>query len=277
MTVGFLQRLRASGLSPWELGDLLGIHPHQLDHIDTAGLSTQRPIAVLLELSRRLDIHPADLVAELDSVLTNRRLPGGARSDDLDAGGPGADGGAPDLGADARVLLTALAHARTPLSIDDLVRALGWPLGRVEGALGYTHQYPGMAGPMMLRRIPPETFTLTPRLDTLTAGQQHAVQAATSWTRTNFLAEEQAIVLLGALAYGHGPQYATFRDNDQNRHAEAALERAGILHNDHDTNHVRVSDDVLYSLRYRDDTHIAHPRGERDPGPSPMTSTPRVH
>lgn len=68
MTVGFGQRLRARGLSPWELGDLLSVHPHQLNQIEAAGLSTERPIAVLLELARRLDLHPADLVADLDTV-----------------------------------------------------------------------------------------------------------------------------------------------------------------------------------------------------------------
>lgn len=97
------------------------------------------------------------------------------------------------------------------------------------------------------------------RLGTLTAGQQQAVQTITG--RTNFLAEEEAIVLLGALAYGHdGPRYATFRDTEPHRYAEAALERAGILTSDH-TRRINVSDDVLYSLRYRDDTHIAAEHG----------------
>lgn len=268
MTFGFLQRLQTSGLSPWELGDLLGIHPHQLDHVEAAGLSTQRPIAVLIELCRRLDIHPADLVAELDGVLTNRRLPGGA-STDRATDGPASSGGVLDLGADARGLLTALAHARVPLSVDDIARALGWPLGRVEGALGYATQHPDTAGPMMLRRVPPETFTLVPRLDILTIGQHRAMQSTAG--RTNFLAETEAIVLLGALTYGHGPQYAAFRDNDHHRHAEAALTQAGILHTDDDPHHVRVSDDVLFSLRYRGDTHIA------DQPAAPVTSSPRDH
>jgi hypothetical protein len=143
VTVGFIARLRASGLSPWELGDLLGIHPHQLDQIETAGLSTERPIAVLIELARRLDLHPADLVADLDSVLTNRRRPDGARADHLHSGGRVDNRAAEQLdrGGDARVLLTVLAHARTPLSVDELARALGWLLGRVQGALAYTHQH----------------------------------------------------------------------------------------------------------------------------------------
>ncbi len=174
MTAWFTQRLRASGLSPWELGDLLGIHPHQLAHINTAGLSTQRPIAVLIELSRQLDMHPADLIADLDGVLTNRRLPDNRRYGD----DHGDDRRAEQLDgeADTLVLLAALAHARTPLSVDDLARTLGWALERVEAALGHAHHHPGLAGPMTLRRVPPETFTLTPRLDVLTAGPQHAIQ-----------------------------------------------------------------------------------------------------
>ncbi len=117
-----------------------------------------------------------------------------------------------------------------------------------------------MAGPVTLQRVPPETFTVAPRLDILTAGQHRAIQASTGWT--NILAEDEAIVLLGALAYGYGPEYATFRDSDHRRHAEAALKRAGILYSDHGPHHAEVSDDVLYSLRYRDDTHIAHELGE---------------
>jgi hypothetical protein len=258
VTAGFTQRLRASGLSPWELGDLLGIHPHQLAHINTAGLSTQRPIAVLIELSRQLDMHPADLIADLDGVLTKCRLPDDRRYGDDH--GNDRHAGQLDCEADTLVLLAALAHARTPLSVDDLARTLGWPLERVDAALGHAHHHPGLAGPMALRRVPPESFTLTPRLDVLTAGQQQAIQATTSWT--NVLAEDEAIVLLGALAYGHGPQYATFRDTDQHRHADATLKRAGILYSDHGPHHVSVSDDVLYSLRYRDDTHIANVSSE---------------
>lgn len=65
------------------------------------------------------------------------------------------------------------------------------------------------------------------RLDILTAGQHRAIQASTGWS--NVLAENEAIVMLGALAYGHRSEYATFRDSDQYRHAEAALKRAAIL------------------------------------------------
>lgn len=190
------------------------------------------------------------------------------------AAGPTTAASSSNPGADAHVLLTMLAHARTPLSVDELARCLGWLLGRVHDALSHAHQHPAIAGPMMLRRVPPETFTLTPRLDLLAPDQQQAVQTITG--RSNFLAEEEAIVLLAALAYGHdGPCYATFRDTEPHRHAEAALERAGILSHDHALR-VSVADDVLYSLRYRDDTHIAD-QHVTDHTAEPLTSSPRDH
>ena len=80
---------------------------------------------------------------------------------------------------------------------------------------------------MALRRVPPETYTLTPRLDILAVGQQQAIQSTTS--RSTILAEDEAIVLLGALAYGHGQRYAAVRDEDPHRYAEAALKQAGLL------------------------------------------------
>jgi hypothetical protein len=51
---GIIGRLRASCLSRWELGDLLGIHPHQLAHLGPGGLSARLSVEALIELSRRL-------------------------------------------------------------------------------------------------------------------------------------------------------------------------------------------------------------------------------
>src|SRR5260370_36619538 len=90
------ERLRDAGLSAWELGDLLGIHPHLVS--DPHPLLTGRPGRVLIEIARRLDIHPADLVPELEPLLSHRRQ---AR-----AGQAGR--------ADAVPLLTALPPARAP-------------------------------------------------------------------------------------------------------------------------------------------------------------------
>ena len=264
------RRRRAGCLSWWELGDLLGIHPHQLHNLRPGELPTQQPIAVLIELCQRLDIHPADLVADLDPVLTNRRLPAqqptAANPDDHHPHdghhGGHADGhrraGPAD---DALTVLTGLAHARTPLRVEDLAAALAWRLGRVQTALDYAREHPTVGGPLTLRRVPPETFTVTPRLDVLTAGAHQKIHNTGSWY--DILAENEALVLLGALAYGRGPTYAEFRDNDPYRHAEATLKQAGILYSDYGPHHVAVTDDVLYSLRYRDDAHIARDRGER--------------
>jgi len=252
----FTHRLRASGLSLWELGDLLGIHPHQVHHADT-GLSIERPIAVLIELSRRLSMHPADLVADLEGVLANRRAPA---SPDDDHAGEDHDTGPSDCQADALTLLTALAHARDPLSIDALAQALRWPLTRTQAALTHARQHPSIGGPLALQRVPPQTFTVTPRLDILTQHQHRSLQSTAGYSRT--LTQNEAIVLLAALAYGHCSDYATFRDSDHYRHAETALKRAGTLYSVNGPHRVDVSDDVLYSLRYRDDTHIARERGE---------------
>lgn len=65
------QRVRAAGLSLWELGDLLGVHPHYL-HPTTEPLDSL-PVAVLIDLARRIDMHPADLVPALDTVLHHPR------------------------------------------------------------------------------------------------------------------------------------------------------------------------------------------------------------
>ncbi len=115
------ERLRDAGLSAWELGDLLGIHPHLVSgpHPPLTG----RPVQVLVEIARRLDLHPADLVPELEPLLSYRRqAPGGA-------------GGGQDRHVDALTVLTALAAARAPLSADQLARALGWRLPRTAAAV----------------------------------------------------------------------------------------------------------------------------------------------
>jgi hypothetical protein len=107
-----------------------------------------------------------------------------------------------------------------------------------------------------LQWVPPETFT-----PGWASWPHRAIQASTGWA--NVLAEHEAIVRLGALVCGHRPEYVTFPDSDQYRNAEAAVKRAGILYSGHGgAHHVSVSDHVLYSLRYRDDTHIAHERGK---------------
>jgi hypothetical protein len=69
----FSNRMRASTLSVWELGDLLGVHPHLLDRTETHIRLVEQPVRVIIELAARLDVHPADLVPGFDVVLANRR------------------------------------------------------------------------------------------------------------------------------------------------------------------------------------------------------------
>ena len=44
--------------------------------------------------------------------------------------------------------------------------------------------------------------------------------------------------------------------------AEAALKQTGLIHSDSGPDEVHVSDDVMFSLRYWDDGHIARELGE---------------
>jgi hypothetical protein len=134
------ERLRDVDRSTWELGDLLGIHPHLVSDSHGQPL-TARPVQPLIEIARRLDLHPADPVPELEPLLSRRRQ---ASGDDLDQ----------DLRADALTVLAALATARAPLSADQLARALGWPLPRTAAAIAAAQDDPGLGGPLALRRIP---------------------------------------------------------------------------------------------------------------------------
>jgi hypothetical protein len=63
----FQERLHASALSKWELGDLLGVHPHLLPDYGPGSLG-HLPARLVVEVARHLDMHPADLIAGLDTV-----------------------------------------------------------------------------------------------------------------------------------------------------------------------------------------------------------------
>lgn len=117
---------------------------------------------------------------------------------------------------------------------------------------------------MAVRRVPPHRFTLAPRTDVLSADQRRAVRA-TGQAQAG-LTGHQAVVLLTALACGHTPTYAEYRDQPGWREAESALKCAGLLSSDLDPSRVDVADDVLYSLRYHhdDDLPARTPPGTRD-------------
>jgi hypothetical protein len=63
----------------------------------------------------------------------------------------------------------------------------------------------GRSAPLALRRIPPETWTVKPRLDILTEAQRRALRDATG---AAILDEDQARVLLAA---GQSATYADLR------------------------------------------------------------------
>jgi hypothetical protein len=141
--------------------------------------------------------------------------------------------------ADALTVLTALATAEHPLSADQLAHDLGWELSRVHAALAHAQQQPDLAGPMALRRVPPHTYTLTARLDILQPHQHKAVLEAACHQDT--LGQEQADALYAVLTLG--------RLQREHHHAEHRLRKAGLISGGCFSDRLRVSDDVLFSLR----------------------------
>jgi hypothetical protein len=81
------------------------------------------------------------------------------------------------------------------VGLEALATALGWPLPRVQAALAHAQAHPQLAGPFTVRRVPPQTYTLTPRLDVLTDAQHQALTA--SRAHRDILGEDQAAVLYG--------------------------------------------------------------------------------
>lgn len=235
----FTQRLHDSGLSRWELGDLLGVHPHDLR--GGGGLLDQ-PVRVLIDLARLLDLHPADLVAALEPVLANRRTPAGGRRSGV------------DLDGDALVLLTALATAGVPLGVDELAAALSWTLGRVTVGLARAGENPQLAGPVALRRVAPQTWTVAVRHDILTGDQRRDLVEAVHYRQG--LTGEEATVLLAAYAFGFGDRYDDWRQDHLD--AERSLKAAGLLQSTAGPHHGSVHPDVRYSLARRPDTAAGH-------------------
>ncbi|MBC6470406.1 MarR family transcriptional regulator [Actinomadura alba] len=76
---------------------------------------------------------------------------------------------------DALTVLAALVHAGAPLTVDGLATALGWPPGRVTGALDDAEQHPDITDPVALRRIPTGSYTVAARPDRLTTTQREAL------------------------------------------------------------------------------------------------------
>jgi hypothetical protein len=100
-----------------------------------------------------------------------------------------------------------------------------------------------------VRRIPPQTYMLTPRLDVLECEQYEALTAAGS--HHDILAEEQAAVLYTVITSGRLPTDVGFAP--QRSYVAARLRQTGLIHDDRLTGGIRASDDVLFSLRLASD------------------------
>ncbi|MEU2674828.1 hypothetical protein ABZ622_39580 [Streptomyces sp. NPDC007164] len=153
------RRLLAAGMTGWQLADLLGVHEHQIDLDELPDL----PVRVLLELARRLDMHPADLMTGADDLFELPR-----HRQVVDRRPAGAD-------HDALTVVTALAHADSPLTADGLAAALSWTRRRTDAALDHARAHPDTGGALVLRHVPPEAFTVAPRLDVLAPHQVDAL------------------------------------------------------------------------------------------------------
>ncbi|MER6257886.1 hypothetical protein ABT224_41880 [Streptomyces sp. NPDC001584] len=153
------RRLLAAGMTAWQLADLLGVHEHQTDLDELPDL----PVHVLLELARRLDIHPADLLLGSDELFERPRY-----REVADRRQAGAD-------RDALTVITALAHTDSALTADTLAAALSWTRYRLDTALDHARIHPDTGGALVLRRVPPDAYTVTPRLDVLRPDQVDAL------------------------------------------------------------------------------------------------------
>jgi len=84
---------------------------------------------------------------------------------------------------DALTVLAALVHAGRPLTLGTLATALDWPRDRLTAALGAVQLHPAIAGPLVLRTIGPQTYTIATRPDRLSPAQRHALKDASHTRR----------------------------------------------------------------------------------------------
>ena len=99
-----------------------------------------------------------------------------ARLGDDMAGGDGLLGG-PEAATvdDALTALAGLVHAGTPLTVDQLAGALGWPAQRVRTALDTAERHPDIGDPIALRQVQAGAYTITARPNRLTPSQREAL------------------------------------------------------------------------------------------------------
>jgi DNA-binding transcriptional ArsR family regulator len=101
------------------------------------------------------------------------------------AGGP-TEAAIDDIAAldDMLTALAALIHASTPLTVDQLATALGWPPDRVTSALHDAERRPDITDPVVLQHAEFGAYTVIARPDRLTTTQRKAL-ASTSATGTS--------------------------------------------------------------------------------------------
>ncbi|KMO93497.1 hypothetical protein [Streptomyces roseus] len=221
------RRLLAAGMTGWQLADLLGVHEHQIDLEELPDL----PVRVLLELARRLDMHPADLMPGSDDLF---ELPRQRRV--ADRRPVGAD-------HDALTVLTALAYADDPLTADALAAALSWTRHRTDTALDHARTHPDTGGVLLLRHVPPEAYTVTPRLDILDAYQVDALtgrKKSNAAVRGPIQPTEAEVLLRVWVDGGIDPHDAAQRQALEDLAAAEMVNPGGIVD--------RFHDNVLYSL-----------------------------
>lgn len=78
---------------------------------------------------------------------------------------------------DAPTVLAALVYATQPLTVNELVTALGWPRKRVTDALDAIDRRPVIADPLILVSTGPGTYAITTRPDRLSPAQREALRA----------------------------------------------------------------------------------------------------
>ncbi|ATM24835.1 hypothetical protein SMD44_p20052 (plasmid) [Streptomyces alboflavus] len=237
------RRLHNAGMSAWELADLLGVHEHDV----TMDALPNQPLHVVLELARRLDLHPADLTPYAEAVYQLPRY----RDTQTPPEGPGAD-------ADAAAVLNALAHAGCPLTADYLAESLCWTYDRTADALAHAWARPELGGPYALRRAAPHHFTLSPRNDVLTDEQMtwlHPADHNLAWRKSRRPLERDVLADLDAVVLFHAHHAGSVsphdRDSPEWAAAIAGLIDSGLLVRTEGDAAV-LTDDVAYCLRLLD-------------------------
>lgn len=142
------RRQHNAGMSAWELADLLGVHEHDI----TLDNLPNQPLHVVLELARRLDLHPGDLTPYAAQVYDHPRY--------FDAQFPTEP--VPGTDSDAVAVLNALAHAGRPLTADFLAECLNWDLDRVSDAIERAWAYLTSPGRTPCAARPPPTSPSAP-------------------------------------------------------------------------------------------------------------------